>query len=67
MLACKNSGFMLSDHFANVSKMMPIGKGGTRKGADYQLSRYAFYLIAQNGAPARKAGLFPKFRHEFQR
>ena len=47
--ACNMSNYNVSDHFANVGKMISIGKGGQRKVEDYKLSRYACYLIAQNG------------------
>lgn len=47
--ACQNSGNDVSDHFANVGKMVDIGSGATRTMEDYELSRYACYLIVQNG------------------
>ncbi len=53
-LACKNSGFEIADHFAEVSKMVEIGSGTTRNLTDYELSRYACYLIVQNGDPRKE-------------
>ena len=41
MLACKNSGFIVSDQFVEVSKLIEHGKGGKRQVVDYKLSRYA--------------------------
>jgi len=52
--ACKNSGNDISDHFADVSKMVDIGSGAERKVEDIQLSRYACYLIVQNGDPRKE-------------
>ncbi len=52
--ACSNSQNSICDHFANVGKMIKIAKGGRRKVLDYKLSRYACYLIAQNGDPRKK-------------
>jgi DNA-damage-inducible protein D len=49
MLACKNSGFEIADHFPEVRKMIDTGKGARRKVKDFELSRYACCLIVQNG------------------
>jgi len=47
--ACENSGVLLSDHFADISKMVVVGSDATREVQDIALTRYACYLIAQNG------------------
>ena len=47
--ACKNSNIKVDDHFANVGKMVDIGSNTKRITKDYRLTRYACYLIAQNG------------------
>ncbi len=52
--ACKKAGNALSDHFRGVTKMVPLGSGAERAIEDVLLTRYACYLIAQNGDP-RKA------------
>ncbi len=49
MKACINSGQTLENHFADISKMVPIGSNTVRPVKDYKLDRYACYLIAQNG------------------
>ncbi|MCL2354670.1 MAG: hypothetical protein FWC68_02080 [Oscillospiraceae bacterium] len=49
MNACENSGFVLEDHFRRVPKMVKLGSGAERSIDDYMLTRYACYLIAQNG------------------
>jgi len=52
--ACKLAGHDCDDHFADVSKMIKLGKGAERQIDDLALSRYAAYLIAQN-ADSRKS------------
>jgi len=54
MLACKNSGFEVDDHFPEVRKMVEIGSKTKRKVIDYELTRYACYLIVQNGDPRKE-------------
>ncbi len=51
--ACQNAGYNPSDHFAEISKMVPLGSGAEREVGDYMLTRYACYLIAQNGDPTK--------------
>ena len=52
--ACKNSNYNVTDHFANIGKMVKTGDS-LRVIIDYRLSRYACYLIAQNGDPRKEA------------
>jgi len=54
MLACKNSSYAISDHFVEVNKMVGIGSGAQRSQIDYKLTRYACYLIVQNGDPRKE-------------
>ena len=53
-VACKQSDYVVSDHFTHVGKMVQIGSGAKRSQTDYKLSRYACYLIAQNGDSRKK-------------
>ena len=49
MKACENSDINALDHFVGTDKMVQIGSGAERMQKDYKLTRYACYLIAQNG------------------
>jgi DNA-damage-inducible protein D len=51
--ACELSGHVVSDHFVDVNKMINIAKGAQRQVSDLMLTRYACYLIAQNGDPRK--------------
>lgn len=53
-ISCKNSNINVLDHFIDVNKMVQIGSGAERKQQDYELTRYACYLIAQNGDSRKK-------------
>ena len=56
--ACQASGFEPADHFLDVRKMVELGSGATREIEDIALTRYACYLIAQNGDPSKEAIAF---------
>jgi len=51
--SCENSGESVSDHFVEVNKMVSIGSKAERTVEDIALTRYACYLVAQNGDPAK--------------
>lgn len=53
--ACETSGNNTLDHFTQVGKMVEVGSGAAREVKDYNLSRYACYLIAMNGDSHKKA------------
>ena len=52
--ACEVSGHKVSDHFPDVGKMVDLGSGSQREVDDIMLTRYACYLIAQNGDPKKQ-------------
>ncbi len=52
--ACEVSGHATSDHFVEVNKMVDLGSGSQREVDDVMLTRYACYLIAQNGDPKKQ-------------
>jgi DNA-damage-inducible protein D len=52
-VSCKQAGEEIGDHFVDITKMVSLGSGSEREVEDYALTRYACYLIAQNGDPAK--------------
>lgn len=57
-IACELSGHKITDHFADVGKKVLIGSGVEKSIDDFMLTRYACYLIAQNGDPRKEAIAF---------
>jgi DNA-damage-inducible protein D len=51
--SAKNSDYTIDDHFLKVRKMVGLGSGSVREVTDYNLTRYACYLVAQNGDPSK--------------
>ena len=58
MVSCQTAGQKPSDHFAEVSKMVTLGSAAERGIDDFMLTRYACYLIAQNGDPRKETIAF---------
>jgi DNA-damage-inducible protein D len=52
--SCKTQGRSVDDHFREVTKMVTLGSGAIREVQDYMLTRYACYLVAQNGDPRKE-------------
>ncbi len=53
-ISCKNSGQKIEDHFVDVNKTIAMPKGASKEIEDFMLTRYACYLIAQNGDPRKE-------------
>lgn len=53
IISCEASGQLSADHFVETNKMVELGSGASRNLEDFHLSRYACYLVVQNGDPAK--------------
>ena len=58
MESCKTLGISVDDHFREVTKMIALAKGAQRSVQDFMLTRYACYLIVQNGDPKKEEVAF---------
>jgi DNA-damage-inducible protein D len=64
--ACEVSGHAIADHFVDVNKMVDLGSGSQREVDDIMLTRYACYLIAQNGDPRKQEIAFAQMYFAIQ-
>lgn len=64
--SCETTGYEPNDHFRGVTKMVKLGSGAERAVDDFMLTRYACYLIAQNGDPRKEPIAFAQSYFAFQ-
>jgi len=65
--ACLTTGYEPGNHFRGVTKMVRLGSGAERAIEDYMLTRYACYLIAQNGDPRKESIAFAQSYFTFNK